>query len=134
MTVRTREGRDKMRAVTYNAPGQPDCPFCKTTDPHTHEWQPPSVADVRTQEEQDYFDMAVGHLSAEGLADDVIHLRRKVEEQARTIERLRAALEKIKRDGGVVCPDFTDCTHESCRSSYGAWAEADAALAATEGK
>lgn len=38
------------------------------------------------------------------------------------------ALEKIKRKEGRVCKDFETCTHESCNSSYGAWAIADEAL------
>jgi hypothetical protein len=38
------------------------------------------------------------------------------------------ALTKIKEEEGHVCPDFELCTHEACRSSYSAWAVADAAL------
>ena len=41
---------------------------------------------------------------------------------------LLSALEKIKNDEGAVCSNFELCTHESCRSSYSAWAIADGAL------
>ena len=39
-----------------------------------------------------------------------------------------AALEYIKNHYGKVCESFETCTHESCGSSYGAWAVADEAL------
>jgi hypothetical protein len=41
---------------------------------------------------------------------------------------LWAALAKIRDEEGKVCPDFELCTHDACRSSYSAWAIADAAL------
>jgi hypothetical protein len=51
------------------------------------------------------------------------------------LERLRAreaALTKgytvIREEYGRVCADFELCTHESCRSSYSAWAVADSML------
>lgn len=40
----------------------------------------------------------------------------------------RQALERIKTEEGKVCPEFQICEHESCRSSYAAWAIADEAL------
>ena len=42
--------------------------------------------------------------------------------------RYRDALSLIRETEGRVCPEFTICTHESCRSSYTAWAIADEAL------
>ena len=39
-----------------------------------------------------------------------------------------AALEEIKRDCGLVCENFMECTHRSCNSSYTAWVIADEAL------
>jgi len=39
-----------------------------------------------------------------------------------------AALEYIKNHYGKVCESFEVCKHESCGSSYGAWAIADEAL------
>ena len=42
------------------------------------------------------------------------------------------ALQKIKRDEGRVCDDFELCKHQSCASSYGAWAIADKCLASLE--
>lgn len=44
------------------------------------------------------------------------------------VERLRAALERIRRDEGKVCAEFTECEHRACQSSYTAWAIADEAL------
>ena len=44
------------------------------------------------------------------------------------VERLRAALERIKRDCGRVCDEFELCQHRACQSSYEAWAIADAGL------
>lgn len=44
------------------------------------------------------------------------------------VDRLRAALERIRRDYGKVCPEFETCDHPACASSVGAWFEADRAL------
>lgn len=44
------------------------------------------------------------------------------------IERDEKALREIKDEQGQVCGDFELCRHEACRSSYTAWAIADAAL------
>lgn len=38
------------------------------------------------------------------------------------------ALSEIKHSEGKVCPDFAECRHEACRSSYASWAIADKAL------
>jgi hypothetical protein len=46
-------------------------------------------------------------------------------------QRLRTALETIRRDYGRVCAEFELCDHVACASSVGAWFEADAALAGT---
>ncbi len=34
----------------------------------------------------------------------------------------------IKTQFGQVCPEYTDCSHDSCRASVGAWQTADEAL------
>lgn len=47
----------------------------------------------------------------------------------RMLERLRGALEEIRREGKV-CDQYETCEHRSCRSSYTAWAIADEALGA----
>lgn len=44
------------------------------------------------------------------------------------IQRLRQALQRIRNEEGRVCEDFELCRHPACRSSYAAWAIADAAL------
>ena len=44
------------------------------------------------------------------------------------VERLRAALQRIKDESGRVCDEFELCTHVACQSSYHAWSVADAAL------
>ena len=43
-------------------------------------------------------------------------------------KKLRDALQEIKDKYGKVCEGFELCKHESCASSYAAWAIADAAL------
>ncbi len=41
----------------------------------------------------------------------------------------RTALRTIKNNYGQVCDEYAEgCKHESCRSSYSAWAVADQAL------
>jgi hypothetical protein len=42
--------------------------------------------------------------------------------------RLREALERIKRECGVVCASYETCGHASCRSSHRAWEVAASAL------
>ena len=44
------------------------------------------------------------------------------------VERLRAALQRIKDQCGRVCDEFELCRHRACQSSYEAWSIADAAL------
>ena len=39
-----------------------------------------------------------------------------------------AALQVIRDHYGKVCRNYELCTHDSCQSSYGAWATADEAL------
>ncbi len=39
-----------------------------------------------------------------------------------------AALKEIKNNLGKVCPEYEICEHESCRSSYNAWAIASETL------
>ena len=43
-------------------------------------------------------------------------------------QTLYEALLEIKETQGKVCSEFELCTHESCNSSYAAWAIADKAL------
>lgn len=56
--------------------------------------------------------------------------------KARTIREIKAinALKRIKASYGKVCQDFEICNHESCMSSYAAWAEADLTLKALDGE
>lgn len=51
-----------------------------------------------------------------------------IEEQARAIERYRGALTTIHSMYGHVCEGYEVCDHQSCTSSYAAWALADHAL------
>jgi len=44
------------------------------------------------------------------------------------VERLRAALQRIKAECGRVCANFELCAHVACQSSVTAWMIADAAL------
>lgn len=44
------------------------------------------------------------------------------------ISTLRTALRRIRDHEGKVCPDYDLCQCAGCRSSYAAWAIADAAL------
>jgi hypothetical protein len=47
------------------------------------------------------------------------------------VEKLKAALQMIRDHYGRICENSMECEHQSCASSYGAWATADEALAAT---
>lgn len=49
-------------------------------------------------------------------------------------DALRAALTQIRDSEGKVCEEYETCEHASCRSSYAAWAIADAALAPARGE
>lgn len=53
---------------------------------------------------------------------------RRAAQMVAEINLLRSALEEIKRYYGQVCSSYETCTHESCRSSYGAWATAEDVL------
>lgn len=44
------------------------------------------------------------------------------------VVRLRAALEKTRREEGKVCPEFEICGHAWCQSSCTFWLIADEAL------
>jgi len=50
------------------------------------------------------------------------------DELASMVNRLREALERIRREGGEVCEDYELCTHRACQSSYTVWAIASQAL------
>ncbi len=62
----------------------------------------------------------------------IAHARTDLPRLIAEVERLRTALETIRRDHGQVCDEFEICGHRACNSSYAAWAIADAALAAKE--
>lgn len=62
----------------------------------------------------------------------IAHARDDMPRLVAEVERLRAALETIRRDHGQVCAEFETCDHPACNASYAAWAIADAALAAKE--
>jgi len=49
-------------------------------------------------------------------------------------EVLYKALKRIHRVHGDTCPDFPECEHDSCNSSYNAWADADMVLHYEPGK
>lgn len=53
---------------------------------------------------------------------------RRVAQLVAELNLLHGALEEIKRYYGKVCGSYETCTHESCQSSYAAWATADVAL------
>lgn len=45
------------------------------------------------------------------------------------VHRLETALTYIKENLGRVCAEFTECSHDACRSSCASWFVADEALA-----
>lgn len=47
-------------------------------------------------------------------------------------DRFKEALVAIRERCGAVCPEYEICTHETCASSYTAWALADEALNSAE--
>jgi len=92
-------------------------------------WEPLWKHNLRLREEVErlrgenkYLREARGRLMDEDMKSDT------------TITTLREALEVIKNQYGQVCDGYELCKHASCRASYSAWATADQALAAAEGK
>jgi hypothetical protein len=79
-------------------------------------------ATIQLRAELAYLQAEFSQLQAE-----VARLRVTIKECS-DCERLRAALETIRRDYGKVCTEYELCTHPACESSAGAWFEADRAL------
>jgi hypothetical protein len=64
----------------------------------------------------------------------VVKERARADRAEARVAMLHAALQTIHDSYGKVCRGFELCTHAACQSSYGAWAVADAALAARAGE
>lgn len=82
---------------------------------------PERVAEIRRAVVEDHPDNLVDRV-------DMLDLLDVIEEQARAIERYRGALTTIHSMYGHVCEGYEVCDHQSCTSSYAAWALADHAL------
>jgi len=57
-----------------------------------------------------------------------------IDEAAKRIEELEAALVKIRDEEGRVCDAYEVCDHRACESSYRSWVIADDVLAHKEVK
>jgi hypothetical protein len=77
---------------------------------------------------------ATDHVGYCAMTDLARTLERELAERDRRIAVLVGALTEIKTKYGKVCTGFELCQHQSCASSYGAWAVANAALQGNSGK
>lgn len=50
------------------------------------------------------------------------------DKEKQELEAYRKSLQKIRDTCGQVCPEYEICLHDSCESSYAAWAIADEVL------
>lgn len=75
----------------------------------------------------EYGDTATGRHAAD--AEFIGCSRTDVPALLTEVERLRAALQRIKDNEGKVCAEFELCRHVACQSSVAAWMIADATLA-----
>jgi hypothetical protein len=88
-------------------------------------WPHPTYIELERQVEQLQSALAV---SEQQTADAEELWRADVKRLSEEVQRLRAALQQIKEEGGKVCAEFEVCRHVACQSSVAAWMIADAAL------